>query len=72
MHTHKYEEHTIMSEGAPRETLLDHDRLIEGNLIDEHRHKHAKMKHVHPYLHKPSLTALHPGWNHARFSNHPE
>ena len=42
-----------MSEGAPRERLLDNYRLIEGNLIDVHWHKHAKMKHNHPYLHKP-------------------
>ena len=29
MHTHGFEKHKIMSEGVPRERLLNHDRLNE-------------------------------------------
>ncbi len=47
------EEHEITGEGAPHDVLSDYDRLIECNLIHEHRHKHREMdtEHVHHHLH---------------------
>ena len=43
------EEHEITDEGAPHEVLSEYDRLIECNLIHEHRHDGAE--HVHHHLH---------------------
>ena len=41
MNTLKFWEHKITSDGVPRDTLLDHDRMIERNLIAGHRRKYA-------------------------------
>ncbi len=47
------EEHEITGEGTPREMLSDYDRLIECNLIHEHRHQHREdgTEHAHHHLH---------------------
>jgi cobalt/nickel transport system ATP-binding protein len=45
------EEHEISNDGAPRELLSDYARLVECNLIHEHRHKHDGTEHVHHHLH---------------------
>jgi len=45
------EEHEITGEGAPHEVLSDYDRLVECNLIHEHRHRHDGTEHVHHHLH---------------------
>ncbi len=45
------DEHEITGEGAPHEVLSDYDRLIECNLIHEHRHKHDGTEHIHHHLH---------------------
>jgi ABC-2 type transport system ATP-binding protein len=45
------EEHEITGEGAPHEVLSDYDRLVECNLIHEHRHRHDGAEHVHHHLH---------------------
>ncbi len=50
------EEHEITGEGAPHEVLSDYDRLIECNLIHEHRHMHDNKEHVHHHLH-PAVHA---------------
>jgi len=44
------EEHGIASDGAPRELLANYDRLIECNLIHEHRHTHGDTEHVHHHF----------------------
>lgn len=50
------EDHEITGEGAPRDVLSNYDRLIECNLIHEHRHKHTEdgTEHAHHHLHKPA------------------
>jgi cobalt/nickel transport system ATP-binding protein len=50
------EDHEITGEGAPRDVLSDYARLIECNLIHEHRHKHTEdgTEHAHHHLHKPA------------------
>lgn len=50
------EDHEITGEGAPRDVLSDYTRLIECNLIHEHRHKHTEdgTEHAHHHLHKPA------------------
>ena len=46
------EEHEISGEGNPREVLSDYGRLVECNLIHEHRHKHDNAtEHAHHHLH---------------------
>jgi cobalt/nickel transport system ATP-binding protein len=45
------EEHEITSDGTPRDLLADYDRLIECNLIHEHRHTHDGAEHAHHHLH---------------------
>ncbi len=50
------EEHEMTGEGAPREVLLDYDRLVECNLVHEHRHQHDGAEHVHHHLH-PAVHA---------------
>ncbi len=56
------EEHEITGEGAPHEVLSNYDRLIECNLIHEHRHKHAAdgTEHVHHHLHSVAHEHAHP------------
>jgi cobalt/nickel transport system ATP-binding protein len=55
------EEHEITGEGAPREVLADYDRLIECNLIHEHRHKHDAIEHVHHHVHPAIHEHSHDG-----------
>jgi cobalt/nickel transport system ATP-binding protein len=50
------EEHEMTGEGAPREVLQDYDRLVECNLVHEHRHQHNGAEHVHHHLH-PAVHA---------------
>jgi len=45
------EEHEITGAGAPRDVLSDYARLVECNLIHEHRHKHDDTEHAHHHLH---------------------
>jgi cobalt/nickel transport system ATP-binding protein len=45
------EEHEMTGEGAPHEVLSDYDRLVECNLIHEHRHMHDNREHMHHHLH---------------------
>ncbi len=45
------EEHEMTGEGAPHEVLADYDRLVECNLVHEHRHMHDNKEHVHHHLH---------------------
>ena len=47
------EEHEISGEGKPHEVLSNYDRLVECNLIHEHRHKHRDdgTEHAHHHLH---------------------
>lgn len=45
------EEHEISGEGKPHDVLSDYERLVECNLIHEHRHKHDATEHAHHHLH---------------------
>ena len=45
------EEHEMTGEGAPREVLSDYARLVECNLVHEHRHQHDGAEHAHHHLH---------------------
>lgn len=57
------EEHEITSEGTPRELLSDYDRLLECNLIHEHRHRHREdgTEHAHHHLHPVAHEHPHNG-----------
>ena len=44
-------DHEISVEGTPREVLADQARLIECNLLHEHRHHHGVVEHSHSHLH---------------------
>lgn len=45
------EEHEISGEGKPHEVLSDYARLVECNLIHEHRHKHTPTGEEHAHHH---------------------
>ena len=45
------EEHEMTGEGAPHTVLSDYERLVECNLVHEHRHQHDGAEHVHHHLH---------------------
>ncbi len=45
------EEHEISAVGPAHEILSDEERLIECNLLHEHRHEHGSTQHVHHHLH---------------------
>jgi cobalt/nickel transport system ATP-binding protein len=47
------EDHEISAQGNPHDLLSDYDRLVECNLIHEHRHKHntSGEEHVHHHVH---------------------
>jgi len=55
------EEHEISAEGSPHDLLGDYDRLIECNLIHEHRHKHVESgeEHAHHHLHPAAHQHAH-------------
>ncbi|MBI5030373.1 MAG: ABC transporter ATP-binding protein [Chloroflexi bacterium] len=55
------EEHEISGEGRPHDVLSDYARLVECNLIHEHRHKHDATEHVHHHLHPSSHEHRHEG-----------
>ena len=54
------EEHEMTGEGAPHEVLSDYDRLVECNLIHEHRHMHDNKEHAHHHLHPAVHEHEHP------------
>jgi cobalt/nickel transport system ATP-binding protein len=45
------EEHEISAVGAAHDILSNEERLIECNLLHEHRHEHDGAEHVHHHLH---------------------
>lgn len=44
-------EHEISVEGTPQSVLADEARLIECNLLHQHRHHHGAVEHSHGHLH---------------------
>lgn len=57
------EEHEITGEGTPHDMLSDYDRLVECNLIHEHRHRHPEdgTEHAHHHLHPVAHEHDHKG-----------
>jgi cobalt/nickel transport system ATP-binding protein len=44
------EDHRITADGPPAAVLADRARLVECNLVYEHRHRHGEIEHAHPHL----------------------
>lgn len=53
------EDHEISAEGAPHQLLSDYSRLVECNLIHEHRHEHGGKEHAHHHLHPTAHEHTH-------------
>jgi cobalt/nickel transport system ATP-binding protein len=43
------EDRRVLADGSPAEILADRDLLIRANLIHEHLHEHAGIRHSHPH-----------------------